>query len=91
MHKEITETARPPGGVFLNSRIPYLSDIEKMGLYREPVVCYRPRSVAAQSYERANAAVAAGRFKDEIVPVSVPQRKGDPRPNRKNPKPPKIP
>ncbi len=34
---------------------------------------------AAQSYERANAAVAAGRFKDEIVPVLVPQRKGDPK------------
>ncbi len=32
---------------------------------------------AAKSYERANAAVAAGRFKDEIVPVSVPRRKGD--------------
>jgi acetyl-CoA C-acetyltransferase len=34
--------------------------------------------LAATSYERANAAVAAGRFKDEIVPVSIPQRKGDP-------------
>jgi len=34
---------------------------------------------AAQSYARANAAVASGRFKDEIVPVQVPQRKGDPR------------
>ncbi|MBU0973454.1 MAG: acetyl-CoA C-acetyltransferase [Proteobacteria bacterium] len=33
---------------------------------------------AAESYKRANAAVAAGRFKDEIVPVSVAQRKGDP-------------
>jgi len=33
---------------------------------------------AAQSYQRANAAVASGRFKDEIVPVSLPQRKGDP-------------
>lgn len=33
---------------------------------------------AAESYKRANAAVAAGRFKDEIVKVSLPQRKGDP-------------
>lgn len=33
---------------------------------------------AAESYKRANAAVATGRFKDEIVPVSLPQRKGDP-------------
>ncbi|WDP91753.1 MAG: acetyl-CoA C-acetyltransferase [Desulfobacter sp.] len=34
---------------------------------------------AAESYRRANAAVAAGRFKDEIMPVEVPQRKGDPK------------
>ncbi len=32
---------------------------------------------AAQSYIKANAAVAKGRFKDEIVPVKIPQRKGD--------------
>ena len=34
---------------------------------------------AAESYRRANAAVASGRFKDEITPISVPQRKGDPK------------
>ncbi len=34
---------------------------------------------AAISYVRANAAVAKGRFKDEIVPVEIPQRKGDPK------------
>ncbi|MCP3944291.1 MAG: acetyl-CoA C-acetyltransferase [Desulfobacteraceae bacterium] len=34
---------------------------------------------AAESYRRANAAMAAGRFKEEIVPVEVPQRKGDPK------------
>lgn len=34
---------------------------------------------AAKSYIRANAAVAQGRFKDEIVPVEIPQRKGDPK------------
>ncbi|MBW2653740.1 MAG: acetyl-CoA C-acetyltransferase [Deltaproteobacteria bacterium] len=34
---------------------------------------------AAQSYIRANAAIAQGRFKDEIVPVEIPQRKGDPK------------
>jgi acetyl-CoA C-acetyltransferase len=33
---------------------------------------------AAESYRRANAAIAAGKFKDEIVPVEIPQRKGDP-------------
>jgi 3-oxoadipyl-CoA thiolase len=33
---------------------------------------------AAESQQRAERAIAAGRFRDETVPVSVPQRKGDP-------------
>jgi acetyl-CoA C-acetyltransferase len=33
---------------------------------------------AAESYRRALAAIEAGRFQDEIVAVSIPQRKGDP-------------
>jgi len=35
---------------------------------------------ALQSQERALAAIAAGHFVDEITPVQVPQRKGDPLP-----------
>lgn len=34
---------------------------------------------AAESYRRANLAVASGRFRDEILSVSVPRRKGDPK------------
>jgi acetyl-CoA C-acetyltransferase len=33
---------------------------------------------ALQSHQKAVAAIDAGRFKEEIVPVEVPQRKGDP-------------
>ena len=33
---------------------------------------------AAESYRRTLEAISAGRFKDEIVPVEIPQRKGDP-------------
>ncbi|MED5523229.1 MAG: acetyl-CoA C-acetyltransferase [Pseudomonadota bacterium] len=33
---------------------------------------------AAQSQQKAAAAIEAGRFKDEITPIKVPQRKGDP-------------
>ena len=33
---------------------------------------------AARSHERAAAAIDEGRFKDEIVPIEIPQRKGDP-------------
>jgi len=34
--------------------------------------------LAAKSHERAAAAIKEGRFAEEIVPVEVPQRKGDP-------------
>jgi len=33
---------------------------------------------AAESYRRALSAIEAGKFKDEIVPVSIPQKKGGP-------------
>lgn len=33
---------------------------------------------ACESYRRTLEAISSGRFKDEIVPVEVPQRKGDP-------------
>src|SRR5204862_4288917 len=38
----------------------------------------RQDDLAAKSHERAAAAAKDGRFDDEIVPVSIPQRKGDP-------------
>ncbi|MCC6824368.1 MAG: acetyl-CoA C-acetyltransferase [Acidobacteria bacterium] len=33
---------------------------------------------AAASHQKAAAAQAAGRFKDEIIPIEIPQKKGDP-------------
>lgn len=38
----------------------------------------RQDQFAVSSQNKAEAAIAAGRFVDEIVPVSIPQRKGDP-------------
>jgi acetyl-CoA C-acetyltransferase len=38
----------------------------------------RQDAFAATSHERAAAAIKDGRFTDEIIPVNVPQRKGDP-------------
>ena len=35
--------------------------------------------LGAMSQQRAENAIKTGRFKDEIVPVSIPQRKGDPK------------
>jgi acetyl-CoA C-acetyltransferase len=46
---------------------------ERYGLTRE-----EQDEFAARSQQRAEAALKAGKFKDEIVPVKVPQRKGDP-------------
>jgi acetyl-CoA C-acetyltransferase len=46
---------------------------EQFGVSREAQDAF-----AMQSQERAAAAIAAGRFKEEIVPVTVPQRRGDP-------------
>jgi acetyl-CoA C-acetyltransferase len=46
---------------------------EKYGVSREDQDHY-----AAESYRRALAAIAAGRFAEEIMPVAIPQRKGDP-------------
>lgn len=47
---------------------------EKYGISREEQDTY-----AARSQQKAVAAMEAGRFGDEIIPVSVPQRKGEPR------------
>jgi len=46
---------------------------EEYGVGREEQDAY-----AARSQQKAQAAIEAGRFADEIVPVEIPQRKGDP-------------
>jgi acetyl-CoA C-acetyltransferase len=46
---------------------------EKYGVTREEQDKY-----ALDSHRKAIAAIQAGRFKDEIVPVPIPQKKGDP-------------
>lgn len=46
--------------------------VEQWGLTREELDDF-----AAKSQQKAEAAIKAGKFKDEIVPVEIPQRKGD--------------
>lgn len=46
---------------------------KEMGITREEQDEY-----AINSYKRAGAATEAGKFKNEIIPVEIPQRKGDP-------------
>jgi cellulose biosynthesis protein BcsQ len=52
MHKEIVAQRQPKEKKFLRTFIPYSVDVEKMGLHREPVARYAPRSKAAQAYAR---------------------------------------
>ena len=47
---------------------------EKYGITREMQDRY-----ALRTYQRTLASIAEGRFKDEICPVTIPQRKGDPK------------
>lgn len=47
--------------------------VEQWGLTREEL-----DEFALASQQKAEAAIKAGKFKDEIVPVEIPQRKGDP-------------
>lgn len=47
--------------------------VEQWGLTREEMDQF-----AADSQRKAEAAITSGRFKEEIVPVEIPQRKGDP-------------
>ncbi|MCY1369028.1 Acetyl-CoA acetyltransferase [compost metagenome] len=47
--------------------------VAKYGLTRE-----QQDAFAAASQQKAAAAIEAGRFKDEITPILIPQRKGDP-------------
>ena len=46
---------------------------EKYNISRE-----RQDQYAVESHRRAVDAIKSGRFKDEIVPVSIPQKKGEP-------------
>ena len=46
---------------------------EKYGITRQ-----EQDELGAMSHQRALAAIAAGQFKDEIIPITIPQRKGDP-------------
>lgn len=79
------------GWRFPNPRLAELFPLEAMGETAENIFDLSCRGelggvidraeqdrFALQSQERAVAAIAAGRFRDEIVPVEVPQRRGAP-------------
>ena len=51
MHKELMAAVAGEFNSVLQSFIPYLAQIEKMGIHREPVAVFSPRSVASKSYQ----------------------------------------
>jgi acetyl-CoA acetyltransferase family protein len=62
-----------------------ISGIDSMGETAENIAALRPHltrekqdAFAVQSHQRAIAATDSGRFSEEILPVPVPQKKGDP-------------
>jgi cellulose biosynthesis protein BcsQ len=51
MHKELMLSVSKNFKGVLKSFIPYLAQVEKMGIYRAPVADFAPRSVASKSYQ----------------------------------------
>lgn len=50
LHNQTMEEMSANGKHVLNTSIPYRSDVEKMGVYREPVPAHLPKSPSAMSY-----------------------------------------
>jgi cellulose biosynthesis protein BcsQ len=51
LHREMFALLPDQIGGILQSPIPFLSQIEQMGIYREPVPAFAPRSAAAKAYQ----------------------------------------
>jgi len=51
LHKKIMAEFSEKEKRLLKNYVPYSADVEKMGIYREPVACYKPRSKAVTAYE----------------------------------------
>lgn len=51
LHQETMQKVMDEGGNIFDTRIPYRSDIEKMGIYREPLPVTSPHSDSTRAYE----------------------------------------
>jgi cellulose biosynthesis protein BcsQ len=52
MHQDIMLDKSQPYHNLLQTTIPYLADIEKMGVYREPVTAFAPHTFASRAYQQ---------------------------------------
>jgi cellulose biosynthesis protein BcsQ len=50
MHQELMVEMRQLNNPFLKTVIPYAADVEKMGIYRKPILRFRGSSPASQAY-----------------------------------------
>jgi 3-oxoadipyl-CoA thiolase len=73
------------GWRYPNPRMQELYGTESMGETAENIAQMKPEltrelqdAFAVQSHQRAIAAIDSGKFAEEIIPVNIPQRKGDP-------------
>jgi len=74
------------GWRYPNPKMKAMHGTDSMGETAENIAAERPHitrekqdGFAARSHAKAVAAIDSGRFKQEIVPVSIPQKKGDPK------------
>jgi 3-oxoadipyl-CoA thiolase len=74
------------GWRYPNPKMKAMHGTDSMGETAENIAAERPHitrekqdEFSARSHSRAIAAIDSGRFKQEIVPVSIPQKKGDPK------------
>lgn len=59
LHQETMAKVMEEEGNILESKIPYRSDVEKMGIYREPVAVSSPHSDSTQAYSELWAEIKA--------------------------------
>jgi len=74
------------GWRYPNPKMKAMHGTDSMGETAENIAAERPHltrekqdAFSARSHVRAIAAIDSGRFKQEIVPVAIPQKKGDPK------------
>ena len=74
------------GWRYPNPKMKAMHGTDSMGETAENIAAERPHitrekqdAFAMRSHQRAIAAIDSGRFKQEIVPVTIPQKKGDPK------------
>ncbi|MBI2333702.1 MAG: acetyl-CoA C-acyltransferase, partial [Chloroflexi bacterium] len=74
------------GWRYPNSKMKAMHGTDSMGETAENITAERPHitrekqdAFSMRSHQRAIAAIDSGRFKQEIMPVTIPQKKGDPK------------